>query len=406
MKTRLAIDGGPPVREEPFAPWPFYTEKDAQVVSEVLLSGKVNYWTGDLGHRFEDAFAELTAARHALTLSNGTVALHGALTALEVQPGDEVVVPARTFVATANAVLLAGGTPVFADIDPDSQCVTAETIEAVLSESTRGVIVVHLAGWPADMDPITELASRRGLFVVEDCAQALGATYKGRSVGSMGDAGTFSFCQDKIASTGGEGGMLVTSSEEIWHAVWSMRDHGKSFERCNAQDTGHWGVEFKWLHESVGTNWRMTEMQSALGLRALEELDEWLASRRRNAALLDEGLGRIDGIRTIIPLPHEGHAYYKYYAFLEPDRLKEGWSRNKVAAAIMAEGIPCFSGACPEVYREDSFVSAGLGPDAPLPNASSLGETSLMFLVHPTLDEEDMADTVEAVSKVMQEAVS
>ena len=402
----LAIDGGAPVRTRPFSPWPIYAEQDVDVVSAVLMSGQVNYWTGNIGRDFEAAFAARTGVTHALTLSNGTVALHGALAALGIQPGDEVIVPARTFVATANAVLLAGGTPVFADIDLHSQCLTAESIRSVLSTSTRVVIVVHLAGWPADMDPILELAADRELSVIEDCAQALGATYRGRQVGSMGDIGTFSFCQDKIASTGGEGGMLTTSSDDIWQTVWGMRDHGKSFERCHAEDTGQWGVEFKWLHETVGTNWRMTEMQSALGLRALDQLDAWLVQRRTNAAVLDEGFGSIEGLRVTVPLTLEDHAYYKYYTFLDLDRLKDGWSRNRVAAAVVAEGVPCFSGTCPEVYRENSFISAGLSPDAPLPNASRLGDTSLMFLVHPTLDARDMHDTVAAVSKVMREAVT
>jgi len=403
--TRLAIDGGDPVRTVPFQPWPSFTEDDVDAVADVLRSGKVNYWTGPLGRRFEESFASYVGTRSALSMMNGTVALHAALAALDLHTGDEVLVPARTFVATANAVVLAGGVPVFADVDPDTQCISVESAAACVTDRTRGVIAVHLGGWPAPMRQLRALAAAHDLFVIEDCAQALGATLDGAMVGSLGDAAAFSFCQDKIVTTGGEGGMLTCSDDDVWQRAWSLRDHGKSYARSAQQQSDAWGVAFCWLNDEVGSNWRMTEMQAALGLAALKKLPAMLDIRRSHAAQLDAGFGSIRGLRVTVPPSGVGHAYYKYYAFVRPDVLAEDWTRDRIAAAVNAEGIPCFTGSCPEVYLEDSFVRRDLGPAERLPIAKTLGENSLMFLVHPTLTSTEMADTVDAVGKVMRQAV-
>lgn len=402
--ARLAIDGGDPVRTEPFPPWPSFTDDEIASVADVLRSGQVNYWTGPLGRRFEELFAQYIGIPHALAVMNGTIALQAALEALRLSPGDEVIVPARTFVATANSVILAGGRPVFADIDLTSQCVTADTAAAAITERTRGIIPVHLGGWPAPMTELGELAASANLFLLEDCAQALGATYDGRLVGSLSDVAAFSFCQDKIITTGGEGGMMVTSDTELWSRAWSLRDQGKSYDRVMGQESEGWGVAFCWLNVHIGSNWRMTEMQSALGISGLSRLDELLSTRRTHAGFLDEAFSTIPGLRVTIPSEREGHSYYRYYAFVVPEAMRPDWDRDRIAAAINAEGVPCFTGSCPEVYLEDSFVSHGLAPATRLPNARELGVTSLMFLVHPTLSPADMDDTAEAVSRVMRAA--
>src|SRR5208282_1519874 len=266
-----------------FPSWPYFEADEIEAAASVLRSGKVNYWTGDLGRRFEDEFAAYVGCRHAVALSNGTVALELALHALGVGAEDEVITTSRTFIASASCAVMRGARPVLADVDRDSQNITAETIRAALSPRTKAIIAVHLAGWPCDMDPILRLAGERGLKVIEDCAQALGATYKGRPVGSMGDAAAFSFCQDKIMTTGGEGGMMTTHNEEVWKRAWSFKDHGKSYDAVHrrAHPPG-----FRWLHESFGTNWRMTEMQSAIGRVALRKVAAWVEIRRRNAAIL------------------------------------------------------------------------------------------------------------------------
>ena len=383
-------------------PWPSYDEDEISAALQVLKSGQVNYWTGQEGRKFEEEYAAFVGAEYAVALMNGSVALEAALIALGLTPGDEVVVTCRTFIASASCIILRGGRPVMADVDPVSQNITATTIAAALTPRTKGIIAVHLAGWPCDMDPILSLARERGLWVVEDCAQANGAAYKGRQVGSMGDVAVFSFCQDKIITTGGEGGMVTTNRHDIWDKIWSYKDHGKSFDAVYHREHPN---GFHWLHESFGTNWRMTEMQAAIGRVQLRKLPQWLTLRRRNAALLAEGFSRLPGLRLTIPPPEIEHAYYKYYVFIEPESLKSDWSRERIMEAIAAEGVPCFSGSCSEIYLEKAFDQDVLRPAERLPVARQLGETSLMFMVHPTLSIADMEDVVRAMDKVMRAAV-
>ena len=397
----LAIDGGAPVRTAPFAPWPCFERDEIDAVSQVLASGLVNYWTGSECAQFEQAYAAFCSRRHAIALANGSVALELALHAFGIGPGDEVVTTSRTFIASASCAVLRGATPILADVDPVSQNITADTIRAVLTPRTRAVIVVHLAGWPCDMGPILELASARGLRVIEDCAQAHGATYQGRPVGSFGAAAAFSFCQDKIISTGGEGGMLLLDDTAAWETAWAYKDHGKSYDAMFLREHP---PGFRWTHESFGSNWRMTEMQAAIGRTQLAKLPGWVARRRYLAGILTEGFAALPGVRVTRPGAGIGHSYYKYYAFLEPERLKPDWDQNRIIAAINAEGIPCMGGSCSEIYLEKAFVDAGLAPAARLPIAQRLGATSVSFLVHPTLTDADMRDTCAAVAKVMRAA--
>ena len=260
----------------PFSPWPSFTPEEIEAVSAVLASNRVNYWTGDRCQEFERGFAEWVGTRYAVALTNGTVALDVALRALGIGPGDEVITSSRTFMASASCIVATGAVPIFADVDADSQNVTAETIAAVLTPRTKAVICVHLGGMPCDMDPIMALAAKHDLKVIEDCAQAHGARYRGRSVGSIGHIGAWSFCQDKIISTGGEGGMMVTDDEEIFKKCWAFKDHGKSYDAVYHREHA---PGFRWLHESFGTNWRMTEIQSVIGRLQLQKLDKWVETR-------------------------------------------------------------------------------------------------------------------------------
>jgi dTDP-4-amino-4,6-dideoxygalactose transaminase len=398
----LAVQGGAPVRTIPFAPWPCFSEDDIEAAANVLRSGKVNYWTGEEGRHFEKEFAAFTGCKHAIALANGSVALELALYALGIAVGDEVVVPSRTFIASASCAIMRGATPIMADVDRESQTITADTVRAVLSPRTRAIIAVHLAGWPCDMDPILELAADYRLKVIEDCAQAHGATYKGRPVGSMSDVAAFSFCQDKIMTTGGEGGMLTTSDSRLWDRAWSFKDHGKSYDAVygSIHSPG-----FRWLHESFGTNWRLTEMQSALGRIQLRKLRRTVEKRRHLAEILTAGFARIPGLRVTQPPADIEHSYYKYYVFVRPKSLREGWTRDRILQAVNSEGIPCQVGSCSEIYLEKAFPEE-LRPAGRHPVARELGETSLMFFVHPTLSDEDMQDTVAAVEKVMSVATA
>lgn len=398
--AQLMVDGGTPARTVPFPGWPYFEPDEVEAVAAVLRSGKVNYWTGEEGREFEREYAAHLGRRHAVALANGTVALELALHVLGIGPGDEVLVPSRTFIASASCAVMRGAVPVCIDVDPVSQNLTVATMRPRLTPRTRAIVAVHLAGWPCEMDSIMAFAREHNLKVVEDCAQAHGATYKGKPVGSFGHVAAFSFCQDKIITTGGEGGLLALDEEEQWKAAWAYKDHGKGYDAAYCREHG---PGFRWLHESFGTNWRLTEMQSALGRIQLRRLPEMVERRRQNAALLTAALRGMDGLRVPQPRAHIGHAFYKYYAFVRPEKLKPGWDRDRIVEAICAEGVPCYSGSCGEIYLEKAFSDA-MRPAERFPVARQLAETSLMFLVHPTLGDEEMQATARAVAKVMEVA--
>lgn len=389
-----------------FSPWPSFTQEEANVVSDVLLSNKVNYWTGQEGRQFEKEFAKWADSQYAVAVGNGTLALDVALKALGVGVGDEVIVTPRTFIASISCVVNAGATPVFADIEAETGNITAETIQAVLTEKTKAIICVHLAGWPCNMDAIMALADKHDVYVIEDCAQAHGARYKGRSVGSIGHIGAWSFCQDKIMSTGGEGGMVTTNDEQLWRKMWAYKDHGKSY--AAVYETEH-PPGYRWLHESFGTNWRMPEMQSAIGRIQLTRMDEWTASRTANAQTIlnacmrwaDKGYLFVPRLEETSEFVDAKHAYYKLYVYVQPENLPLGWDRDAIITAITELEVPCFSGSASEVYLEKAFDNTGLRPQTRLPIAKQLGETSLMFLVHPTLTESEITKTVEVLDTVL-----
>ncbi|MBH0002717.1 DegT/DnrJ/EryC1/StrS aminotransferase family protein [Pseudoalteromonas sp. SWYJZ12] len=381
----------------PFSPWPSFTQEEADAVSRVVLSNKVNYWTGTEGREFEKEFATWADSDYAIALGNGTLALDIALKALNVGAGDEVITTPRTFLASASSIVTAGAAPVFADVDLNSQNITAESIEAVLTPNTKAVIVVHLAGMPAEMDTIMALSEKYGFYVIEDCAQAHGAKYKGKSVGSIGHVGAWSFCQDKIMTTGGEGGMVTTNSKELWSTMWSYKDHGKSFDAIYNREHP---LGFRWLHESFGTNWRMTEMQAAIGRIQLTRMSEWTAKRQAYAAHLDNAAKEFNCIRLVEVPEYSEHAEYKHYMFIKPEQLAEDWDRDRIVNAIVERGVPCFQGSCSEVYLEKAFDNTPWRPEKRLPNAVELGETSLMFLVHPTLTEAEIAKKTQVMKEV------
>ncbi|WP_299452777.1 DegT/DnrJ/EryC1/StrS aminotransferase family protein [uncultured Pigmentiphaga sp.] len=386
----------------PFSPWPSFTEEEAEAVKRVLLSNKVNYWTGLECREFEKEFAAWCQTEYAISLANGTVALDLALKALDIGPGDDVIVTPRTFLASASCVVNAGARPIFADVDLDSQNITAETIREVLTPNTRAVICVHLAGWPCEMDPIMALAEEKGFYVIEDCAQAHGAKYKGRPVGSIGHIGAWSFCQDKIMTTGGEGGMVTTNDRALWAKMWAYKDHGKSWEAVYEREHP---PGFRWLHESFGTNWRMTEMQAAIGRIQLCRMDDWIARRRTNARRITQAAQLHACVRVPEPPAHVDHAAYKHYMFVRPEALRDGWSRDRIIQEITVRGVPCYQGSCSEIYLEKAFEGTGYRPSERLPNARQLGETSLMFLVHPSLTPAELDKTCAVVSDVLTQAL-
>lgn len=387
----------------PFSSWPSYSLEEINAVTNVLLSNKVNYWSGEQGKKFEKEFANWVGTKYAVALSNGTIALELALKALEVGPSDEVIVTSRSYFASASAILSVGAIPVFADVDYETQNISIETINHLISKNTKVILCVHLAGLPCDMDSINNLAKQNNLFVVEDCAQAHGAKYKGRSVGTFGDVGCWSFCQDKIMTTGGEGGMITTNSKQIGSKIWSLKDHGKSMELSINKDFDN-KHQFKWLHNSFGTNARMTEMQAAIGRIQLKNMDNWHEKRLKNLKKILRVASKCKGLR-VPKIPHYiDHAAYKCYVFVNVEDLRAGWDRGKILKIINESGVPCYSGSCPEIYLEKSFDNSNFRPNKRMPVAKNLGETSLMFLVHPTLTNDEITKTCSVITKVMKEA--
>ena len=385
----------------PINSWPHFDHDQIESATRVLKSGKVNTWTGNETKAFESEFAEWCGSTQAIAMANGSLALSAAYLAVGLGQGDELITTPRTFIATASSAVLLGAKPIFADVDSDSGAITADSIAPLITPRTKAISVVHLGGWPADMPAICDLARAHDIPVIEDCAQAHGASINGQSVGSFGNVAAWSFCQDKIMTTAGEGGMVSTSRSELWDVMWSFKDHGKTHEAV-------FGCEhppgFRWLHERFGSNFRLTELQSAIGRIQLQRLPEWTAIRTRNALLLAEALSDLPAVRVPLTPENLAHAWYKFYAFVKPEALANGWSRDRILSEITALGYSAFSGSCSEIYMEKCFQDAGLAPTVRLPVARKLGETSLLFLVHPTITPSQMGGYAEAVRSVVQRA--
>jgi len=399
LQTNLSI-------HKKFSSWPSYSLEEADAVKNVILSNKVNYWTGEICREFEKDFAAWVNVKYAIALSNGTVALDLSLRALNLEvlgssiKKPEVIVTSRTFLASVSSIVNIGAKPIFADIDKDSQNMSIENIKSAITENTCAIICVHLAGWPCEMDKIMEIASANNLYVIEDCAQAHGAKYKNQMVGSFGDIAAWSFCQDKIMTTGGEGGMITTNNKKLWNHAWSYKDHGKSYKEVyKAQQP----KGYRWLHESFGTNARMTEMQAAIGRIQLRKMSEWQLKRSKNANYILEFCKKFPkSLRVIIPPDFIEHAWYRCYVFVKPDGLNDAWSRDLIIDEINKIGVPCFSGACSEVYLEKAFDDTNFRPKERLPVAKEIGDTSLTFLVHPSLTDDEIKLTCLAIDKVIR----
>ncbi|MDQ1305805.1 MAG: hypothetical protein QG671_1637 [Actinomycetota bacterium] len=388
--------------EAEYAPWPAFDDEQIEAAASVLRSGRVNYWTGTEGRMFEEEFADFTGLRHAVFVSNGTVGLEAAIQALQLPPGGQVVTTPRTFIATSSAIVRSGLRPIFADVDPLSGNITADSIEAALTPQTVAVVVVHLGGWPADMVAIKELCERHGLALVEDCAQAHGAMIGGQHVGVFGDIAVWSFCQDKVITTGGEGGMVATNNSTLFHRVWSLKDHGKSWDAVYRREHPS---GYRWLHESFGSNFRGTEVQAAIGRIQYRRLPQWRRERTQNALILASSLEGTPGVTVPLP-PHDlTHAYYRLYAYIELEALAPGWTRNRVADEVTRlQPIPVLTGSGSEIYREAAFQSTDSVPARRLPNAHRLGDSAMALLVHPGLTPENMQGIARNLTAVLAEA--
>lgn len=379
--------------------WPNFEADELAAATSVLTSGRVNYWTGDACRAFERAWGDYHGMPPGIAMANGTLSLDCALRVLGIGSGDEVIVSPRSYVASAMCVAMAGARPVFADVDRDSGCITPATAEAVRSSRTRAVIPVHIGGWPCDMPGICAWAAPHGIHVIEDCAQAHGAAIGSRKVGTWGSFASWSFCQDKIMTTGGEGGMLATKDPALHAHAWSLSQHGKDHARATRPADPGESPGFRWLIDHEGTNLRMTEMQAAIGLRQLAKLDGWVATRARNSRIMREALRRIPFLR--VPEPPEGHAHYRCTCFVDGPLREAAPHRAQLLKALHDRGVPGMYGSCSEIYRERFFVTRGLAPAEPRAVAHELGETSLSFLVHHTIDEAQMRGYADAVAATL-----
>ena len=382
--------------------WPNFEEEQIKAATKVLSSGKVNSWAGEETRLFEREFAKWCGTKYAIAVSNGSVALSLAYEAIGIHKGDEVITTPRTFVATASCASLLGAKPIFAEICPNSGLINAQTIRPLITKKTKAISVVHLAGWPADMKDIRELAKEFNLAVIEDCSQAHGAQIikndQMQSVGSFGDIGTWSFCQDKIISTGGEGGMITTSSKKLMQKIWSLKDHGKSLDSVFKKKHP---PGYRFLHDTLGTNYRLTELQSTIGRIQLSKLSEWTRIRNRNAMILTNKLEQISLVRVPKQEINKKNAWYKFYAYLNKKLLSPNWNRDKIIEEINKYGYPAFHGGCTEIYLEKCHKAKNLKR---LPIAKKLGETSLMFLVDHTISEENMNNYANIIEQILKEA--
>ena len=379
--------------------WPHFSNSEIQKVSQILESGKINYWTGKEGRLFESEYAKFCKVNYGIAVSNGTVAIEMALKAIGIKKNDEVIVPSCTYVATASAVLSLGGNPVFADIDLNTLNVTVDSIKKCITKKTKAVIVVHLGGCPCEMRPIISLVKKKNLKLIEDCSQAHGAKYENKPVGSFGDLSTWSFCQDKIISTAGEGGMITTNNKKYRDFVWSLKDHGKSEISLKKQQKK---IGFKWIHDNEGSNYRLTEIQSAVGRIQLKNINKTNNNRKKFAKRLSYVLSKYKkNIRVPFFDNSIHHAWYRFYVFIEINNKVSKNYRDRLLKFLNANQIQCITGSCAEVYREKVFRKNNLSPKKRHKNAMRISDSSLAFIIHPDFNEKQIRDMCNKIDRAL-----
>ena len=387
-----------------------YSQKQIKSVVQILKSNKTNYWTGSECKKFEKEFSNYLGNKYSITLSNGSVALDLALKSLELKKTDEVIVSPRSFVISASSVLNLGLKPVFADID-DNGNLCIENIKKVYNQNVKAIIVVHLNGLSCDLDPILKFVKKNKIFLIEDCSQAHGAVYKGKKVGSFGNLSTWSFCQDKIISTGGEGGMISTNSQKLWLKIWSLKDHGKNYKSVFFKKHE---IGFKWLHDELGSNYRMTEMQAAIGREQLKILEKQIKKRNSIASLYINELKNYYNKYHILKKPDFKcqtcpdkhnlkkcnkcvHAFYRLNLYTNKNMIKQ----IKLIEELNKNKINCSVGSCPEIYREKIFKKLKFYPKKRLSNAKLLGETSVMFPIDPGKSASKVKTEISCMKKIL-----
>jgi len=355
MSEKLAINGGPKAVTSSLKGWPNFDDKAIKAVEDVLRSGKVNYWTGPQGMKFEEKFAEWQGSKYAISVATGTAALHVSLASMGIGPGDEVIVPSYTFIASSFSIVQAGAIPRFADVNIDDHCISVESAEKLVNERTKAIMPVHLYGNVCKMDEINAFARKHNLFVLEDNAEAFGGYYKGKKTGTLGDIAGCSFCQNKTFTTGGEGGMVTTDNEDYAWLARSFRDHGYDVkQRLSLLELEQ---KLPYIHNMVGWNYRMTEMQSAIGLAELDRIDNWnLANRRRNAHIIIE---KIQDLPQVLYKPidtdERRNGWYTMAFSLDIENMK--CDIKEFVNTVVAEGATVWKVFWPQCHTEGAFLN-------------------------------------------------
>jgi dTDP-4-amino-4,6-dideoxygalactose transaminase len=378
--------------------WPQINDNMINEVGKVLKSGKLNQWNNDSVNKFETKFSDYIGCKYSVAVSNGTVALELCIKTLDLKNGDEIIVTPRTFIASALCCAINNVNPVFLDVDINSQNITLDNIKKTITKKTKAIILVHLAGWPCELDEICKFCKENNIFVIEDCAQSHGAKYNNISVGNWGDINAWSFCHDKIITTGGEGGMVTTNNNKLFKKAWSIKDHGKDYDSVfNKQHP----FGFRWLHKNIGTNWRMMPIQAVIGIEALELLDKWVEHRRKIANIYNNNLKHTKGVRLTIPPKNVYHSYYKYYFFINKNEFKI--SRNEIIKEINKNSIIATVGSCGEIYKESSLNK--FKPSTDLKNTKELFESGIMLLCDPTISIEKAKNEINIINNILNKNV-
>ena len=389
------------MKKHKFSSWPSYSKLELKAVSKVLSSGKVNYLYGQYGKIFEKNFARYINTKYSIAISNGTVALELALLSLSLNHNDEVIVTPRSYFSSASSILKVGLKPIFADIDINSQNITLDSIKKLINKKTKVIICVHLAGFPCDMNEISSFARKKKIKIIEDCSQAHGAKIKNKKVGSFGDISVWSFCNDKIISTGGEGGMLTTNHRKYWQFMWSYKDQGKNYQKFFSKKNNN---KFKYIHDNIGSNFRITEIQSIIGIIQLQNLDKNIKLRNIYAKLINKTLIKFPSVQTTKIKKYYIHSYYRYYFFINQKYLKKKWNRDKILKKISSYNINCGTGSCPTIYKEKPFRNIFKTHKRKFINAEKLGKSSISLAIHHKLNYKEVILICNILNKVLKEA--
>ena len=364
--------------------WPIVSSKEIKIVNKVLKSNKLNYWTGTNCTNFEKEFSNKFKIKYSISLANGSVGLDIAIKSLKLKKNSEIIVTPRSYISSVTSVINQGLKPIFADIDLNSQNIEAKNIEKKITKNTKAVVVVHLGGMPSNMIKIKELAKKYNLKIIEDCSQAHGAKINNKYVGTFGDVSVWSFCNDKILNTLGEGGIVATKNRNNFKNLWSLKDCGKNYSKLRKKKRQ---FKFRWVHDFEGTNLRMTEVQAAVGRYQLKQLDKWIKKRNINSIKINKVCEKFRSIKTQKTPKNFTNAYYRCYVFLRPNFIKKGWTREKILKYLNKIGLYCDVGSCPEIYKEKFLITNKLVSSKELENASLVGKTSIAFKVSPNIYE-------------------